>query len=464
METPHFVWICPSCARRVPRHIEECRCGMQRPEGVLDSTPPDTAEPAPTRSGRRGMLLVGVVLIVGVAAAVVVMRSRQGQTTFTESSAATAESATSPDAGASAPPSDSTSTFLPPVVGALVPSRVSSDGDAPAAAAPVPTPAASLEDVVSDILPAVASIQAGQARGTGFFIRPEYVLTNAHVVEGQTSVQLQTVNAKYSARVAGVSSGSDLAVLQVYNANPAQPTLRLGSVSTARVGQEVIAVGSALGVLSNTVTRGIVSAVRQVGSVTLIQTDAAINPGNSGGPLVDRTGLVIGVNSMGISKNAGEGVAFAVAIDHAAQLLSGQGSLTAPTPLAGLNQMMGGPSEGDQLRQRGEQGYAKVLEWAARNGDQLDGYWTRYASTCVMSASRVGTRAWFAVFEPNGVRVSGTSAYDCGGWLDTVRRNADQIRAEVDKAAEGARQNGVYPGVMRDLRRRYRMDWQGWDR
>jgi S1-C subfamily serine protease len=127
---------------------------------------------------------------------------------------------------------------------------------------------ASLEDVVSRILPAVGSITAGQSRGTGFFVRTDKILTNAHVVQGQTSVTMQVGTTTYNARVTTISSGSDLALLQVYNANPNQPVLTLGSVSHARVGQEVIAVGSALGVLSNTVTRGIVSAVRQVGNIT----------------------------------------------------------------------------------------------------------------------------------------------------------------------------------------------------
>jgi S1-C subfamily serine protease len=323
---------------------------------------------------------------------------------------------------------------------------------------------ASLEDVISRTLPAVVSIDAGTARGTGFFIRPDYVLTNAHVIEGQSSVQLQTGDAKYTARIMAVSRGSDLAVLQVYNANPSQPTLRLGSAASVRVGQEVIAVGSALGVLSNTVTRGIISAVRQTETVTLLQTDAAINPGNSGGPLVDLTGLVIGVNSMAVASRAGQGLAFAVAIDHAVQLLNGQGSLTAATPLEGLNKMMGAPSAVDQTRQRGEETYRATIEWAARNGDQLDSYWNRYAQTCVMTASRTGDRAWFAVYEPNGVRVTGTSAYDCSSWLATVRSNADTIRTELTRAAESARQSGVYPGVMRDIRKRHRFDWPGWDR
>ena len=139
----------------------------------------------------------------------------------------------------------------------------------------------------------------------------------------------------------------------MFNADPEQPVLSMGSVSHARVGQEVIAVGSALGVLSNTVTRGIVSAIRQVGNITLIQTDAAINPGNSGGPLVDRSGLVIGVNSLAVAAQAGQGLAFAVAIDHATDLLDGQVSDSAlQTPLSALTKAMGGPSDSDQTRTR----------------------------------------------------------------------------------------------------------------
>jgi hypothetical protein len=339
---------------------------------------------------------------------------------------------------------------------------------APAAAAPVTSGATmSIEDVASHVVPAVVSIEAGQSRGTGFHIRPDYLLTNAHVIEGHSSVRLHySGNVQRAGRVISTSSGSDLAVVQVYDADPEQPTLALGSVSSVRVGQEVIAVGSALGVLSNTVTRGIVSALRRVGEVTLIQTDAAINPGNSGGPLVNRSGHVIGVNSLAVSKGVAESLAFAVAIDHAAQLLNGQGSLTAQTPLAGLNQMMGGraASERDQQRERGEQTYAKTLEWASRNADQLDSSWQQYAKSCVASSSRAGDRAWFAVFEPNGIRLTGYSANDCGGWLNAVRSNAEAIKSEVDKAAEVARHSGVYPGVMRDLRRRHRMEWSGWER
>jgi len=367
--------------------------------------------------------------------------------------------ASSPSANDSSS-TDKSSNDLTPAVVVLSPTTIAT----PATSETAPAPAASLEDVVSRVLPAVASISAGQSRGTGFFVRADQVLTNAHVVQGQSSVTLQVGNATYTARVERVSQSTDLALLVVYHANPAQATLRLGSVSSARVGEEVIAVGSALGVLSNTVTRGIVSALRQVGQVTLIQTDAAINPGNSGGPLVDRSGLVIGINSMGIQAQAGQGLAFAVAIDHATTLLSGGAmSATSQTPLTALTRAMGGPSETDQVRARGEQAYAQVLEWAARNGQQLDAYWDKYASSCVASSSRTGDHPWFAAFEPNGIRLNGTSAYNCQSWLDTIQNNAAAIKAEVDKAGEVARKSGVYPGVLRDVRRRYHMDWSGWD-
>ena len=332
-------------------------------------------------------------------------------------------------------------------------------------AAPVAAvePTASIEDVVARTLPAVVSIQAAGARGTGFFVQPDLVLTNAHVVGTQTTVQLQGSGASYSARVMSVSPGTDLAVIQVPGANASQAILRLGSIGTLRVGQDVIAVGSALGVLSNTVTRGIVSAVRQVGTVTLIQTDAAINPGNSGGPLIDRTsGLVIGINSMRVAQRAGEGLAFAVASDHATALLNGQEQAGA-TPLEGLSGSRE-LSDGDRLRARGEQAYRQALQTAARNAQLLDDYWARYADSCVASSTRNGDRPWFAVLEPSGVRLRDNTLYDCSGWFDTIRTNASSTRAAVVEAAEVARRNGVYPGVMRDMRRQLRLEWTGWDR
>jgi hypothetical protein len=316
--------------------------------------------------------------------------------------------------------------------------------------------------MISRVIPAVVSIEASGSRGTGFFIRSDYVLTNAHVVGGHSVVQLASGSTKRQGRVLRTAAGTDLALIQVPSPDPGQPVLTLGTVSALRVGQEVVAVGLALGVLSNTVTRGIVSAVRQVGTVTLIQTDAAINPGNNGGPLVDRSGRVVGINSM--RTGGGEALGFAVAADHAFPLLSGQAPLTSQTPVASLNQMMDGRTEGDQARARGERQYQQIVEWASRNGDQLDRSWERYAPSCLERAATTGDRHRFAVFDGRDLRVTGYSAYDCEGWLTEVRQRAREIRSQMDRGAEAARQSGVYPGVMRDLRRRYRLDWSGWER
>src|SRR5205809_1676816 len=126
--------------------------------------------------------------------------------------------------------------------------------------------------------------------------------------------------------------------MRVSNPDPNQPALRLGSGMQARPGQEAMALGSPLG-LQNTVTRGIVSAVRQVGALTLVQTDAAINPGNSGGPLLGRNGEVIGITTMSMRSAVAQGLSFAVAIDHAEALLAGQRPTEVRgTPLSTLNQ------------------------------------------------------------------------------------------------------------------------------
>jgi len=457
--TDQFSWKCPACDRRVPTRVQECRCGFQR----QDSDAAPLGEHAET-SARRGpspslFLILGAA--IGLGAAVYIVRTKEpaplaAQTRVTSSARRVA---TGPAAEQTV--TQTSDSFVAPVKGSVV-----LTGPAPASSSPVATaPMASMEDVVSASLPAVASIDTGSGRGSGFFIRPDLVVTNNHVVEGQNSVTLRVAGAQYTARVMTTSAAVDLALLQVYNPNPQQVTLRLGTAATARPGEEVIAIGYALGALSNTVTRGIVSALRQSGSVTLIQTDAAINPGNSGGPLIGRDGIVIGVNSMGISKQVGEGLAFAIAADHAIALVNGRPVVAAQTPLAGLTQAMGGPSESEATRARGQGQYEQAVQWAARNSDQLDASWQRNSKLCVASSAPAGgDRPWFAVYVPEGIKVARSNAYDCFAWIDDLKNAANQIKTTLDAAAESARRDGVYPGTIRQIRQKYRIDWTGWDR
>jgi hypothetical protein len=105
-----------------------------------------------------------------------------------------------------------------------------------------------------------------------------------------------------------------------------------------------------------------------------------------------------------------------------------------------------------------------VLQAAAQRGDSLDDYWQQGAKLCVTNAVNAGDRPWFAVYERNGVTLAPISAYNCSGWLDTLRTNADEVRSSVADAADDARRAGVFPGTMRDVRRRFRMNWNGFER
>ena len=398
---------------------------------------------------------------IGLGAAVYIVQTREPAPIAAQARVVASETRAATDAGTQQVVAQTSDTLVAPVKGSIVLS-----GPAPATSNTVATaPTGSIEDLVSASLPAVASIDTGSGRGSGFFIGPDLVVTNNHVVEGQNSVTLRVGGAQYTARVMTTSPAVDLALLQVYNANPQQATLRLGTAATARPGEEVIAIGYALGALSNTVTRGIVSALRQAGSVTLIQTDAAINPGNSGGPLIGRDGTVIGINSMGISKQVGEGVAFAIAIDHAIALVNGRPVVATQTPVAALNQTLGGPSESEAARARGQAQYEQAVQWAARSSDQIDTNWHRNSTLCVAGATSTGgDRPWFAIYVPDGIKVARSNAYDCFAWIADLKSAANQIKTTLDTAAESARRDGVYPGTIRQIRQKYRMDWSGWDR
>jgi len=330
------------------------------------------------------------------------------------------------------------------------------------AAAGTPVP---LEDLVARVAPAVVSIQTSAGRGTGFFIQPDTILTNAHVAGTDSTVYIRrSTGEALNARVERVAADIDLAVLRVTPVD-GQTVLPLGGVERVRSGEDVVAIGSALGVLQNSVTRGIVSAVRRAeNNLTLIQTDAAINPGNSGGPLIDRTGTVIGINTM--TARAAQGISFAVAIDHAKELLSGRHvAAGTATPLSTLNSAMSnGPvADGDRTRNDATRLYERALATLAGRADSLDDEWRRFRRDCYKGAvPGQFDREWFALYDPK--LVQGLVAYGCGGFFGDIRTEAFTIKNTIEGMEEEARKADVYPGTRRDLRRKYKLDYAGWDR
>ena len=169
-----------------------------------------------------------------------------------------------------------------------------------------------------------------QGQGSGFILdKSGHILTNYHVVANANrgiEVQLSDKR-KFAARVIGTDKTHDLALLQIDAAN-LQP-VTLADSSQLNVGQKVYAIGNPFG-LSGTMTRGIISAIRPIGTESggkiedAIQTDAAINPGNSGGPLLNSSGEVIGINTMIASNGADQssGIGFAIPINTAKAVLS----------------------------------------------------------------------------------------------------------------------------------------------
>jgi 2-alkenal reductase len=176
--------------------------------------------------------------------------------------------------------------------------------------------------------------QSGRALGTGFVVDGEgYVLTNAHVVEeqGQRAKSVTVVfnnggseTQRVDGELVGVDASSDVAVIKVDPGKVDLKPLPLGDSEKVVVGEPVVAIGNPLG-YDFSITAGIVSATGRtlqapngMNIPNGIQTDAAINQGNSGGPLIDSSGLVIGINEQIASQGGGnEGLGFAVPINAA---------------------------------------------------------------------------------------------------------------------------------------------------
>jgi putative serine protease PepD len=217
------------------------------------------------------------------------------------------------------------------------------DGDVATSATPVSTEQRPSNTVVGESLdlqallnkvgPSVASIHTGtregDAAGSGVVLSEDgLVLTNAHVIEGAQTIEVDFADGQTAeARVIGSAPEYDVALVQAEDlAEPVTPA-ELGSSDALQVGDDVVAIGNALN-LGDTpsVTTGIVSALgRAIQSPSgdtladLIQTDAAINPGNSGGPLLNASGQVVGINTAILAD--AQNVGFALSIDSITSII-----------------------------------------------------------------------------------------------------------------------------------------------
>lgn len=179
-----------------------------------------------------------------------------------------------------------------------------------------------------------------EAAGTGSGViykkagKKAYVVTNHHVVEGATSLEVSMEDGtKIPAKLLGSDIWTDLAVLEI-DADKVKTVAEFGNSDNLKMGEPVIAIGNPLGAtFSGSVTQGIISGLKRTIPVDInqdgvidwqsevLQTDAAINPGNSGGGLINMAGQVIGINSMKISQEAVEGIGLSIPINSAKPII-----------------------------------------------------------------------------------------------------------------------------------------------
>jgi len=188
---------------------------------------------------------------------------------------------------------------------------------------------ADIVSVADRVRPAIAQLKVERGRsgtGSGVFFRSDgHLLTNAHVVDGATSVTVVLATGReVAARVVGSDAASDTAVVKV-EGGP-YPVAELGSSADLKVGQTAIAIGSPLGLTGGpSVTVGVISALHRTlrtragtGLTDMVQTDAPIAAGSSGGALVDGDGRVIGITTaLAMTDTGAEGFGFATPIDAA---------------------------------------------------------------------------------------------------------------------------------------------------
>jgi S1-C subfamily serine protease len=325
----------------------------------------------------------------------------------------------------------------------------------------------SIEEMIDLAMPAIVTVEASTGRGSAFFVQHDTLITNVHVVQTDAYVTLRRMDGtSVNARVHTRAPTFDIAVLKMAGASPTQRYLQMGSQDSLRPGQEVIVIGSALGTLQNSVSRGIVSGLRRSGGVTLVQTDAAANPGNSGGPMLDKNGRVIGVTTAGYRD--AQGVNFAVSIDHVKDILDGrQADLgTTQRGLGNITPMQPGASghqsESDRRQEQGVEDFNARVQSATQAAEQLDQLWRRFRQVCFKTPITGSyDREWFAIFVPHAV--PGDAAAGCIDYYNQILPEMQRFKAYMRTSVENARRANVLPGTVRDTLRSRRLQFD-WDR
>jgi S1-C subfamily serine protease len=321
-----------------------------------------------------------------------------------------------------------------------------------------------LEDTIERALPAVVMIETPKTRGSGFFIKPDLIATNAHVIAGFLTPAVTTQSgAKLSGKVMELLEQFDLALIEVSGEGSTIAPLPLGQSAGLRLGQGIVALGWAHTLTQSTVARGIVTGLRRDGDRSLVQTDAAPHPGDSGGPVLNRHGEVVGVTTL----RANDGTSgYALAIDDVKTIVARvtQRSTGVPGASQAAAAVPSPPQSDSELPvDAGIRRYTDTVAALAQRVADVDASWKRYKIDCRLTSVASGpTHEWFHLYDPQSELHR--TAPECAARLATIEKEAAAINALMAAAGEAARQAGVYPGTRRDVLQKYQLDYAGWQR
>lgn len=197
-------------------------------------------------------------------------------------------------------------------------------GVAVASRAPAPAAAEvmSPEQLFAALSPSIVRVHAGDSRqGSGVVIDSGTVITNCHVTQGASSVQVKSGSGMLPATVAVADESLDLCSLRVARLDA--PAVNVGTVANLRTGQRVYAIGAPMG-LELTISEGIVSGLREADNGKVIQTTAPVSPGSSGGGLFSADGQLVGIVTF--QHKFGQNLNFALPADWIAEIRNRKGA------------------------------------------------------------------------------------------------------------------------------------------
>jgi hypothetical protein len=241
----------------------------------------------------------------------------------------------------------------------------------------------------------------------------------------------------------------DIAALKLVAPSSSQAVLRLGTSAAVRPGQEVIVIGASPGSVPHTVSRGVITEIRQRDGVRVVQTDAAAEAGNSGGPMINELGEVIAILTGGSENRARAG--FGVSVDYARELLAGR--LKDPGT-GGMTDLKAAATAPDRL-------LMQSIASAAEGADSLDGVWQRFRATCYKGRiDGAFDREWFAALTPGAMPADAAAA--CRNDFAAMTQEMTRIRDYLRTALQDARRANVADSVIRnELRaRQLTFDWE----